>query len=58
MKRTGAFRDCNAGDGIKQNTTEEKEHMRTMKTENRRTADAKEQPRQTNPQEISREEIR
>ena len=29
-----------------------------MKTENRRTADAKEQPRQTNPQEISREEIR
>lgn len=29
-----------------------------MTTEKRRTADAKEQPRQTNPQRISQEEIR
>lgn len=32
--------------------------MRALKTENKKTAAAKEQPRQINPQQISREEIR
>ena len=56
--RAGASRHCKTGDGRNRKNIEEKEHMRTMKTENKKTAAAKEQPRQSNPQQISREEIR
>lgn len=55
---TGASRHCKTRDRRDRKNTEEKENMRTMKTENKKTAAAKEQPRQINPQQISREEIR